>query len=125
MSKTKNSKKGKGTYAVYKADNRAWKNKVRKLETIVRNCPNDVQAKVRLEKLKKGGPNTYKPRQKPLVPGSNKTIPKKSYGFVLGSETAGEQLSKLLGIPLPKKTYRRNKVKASVTVKKKKDVEKP
>ena len=119
----KSSNKGKGSYSTYKTENRGWKNKVRRLETIVRNFPNDEKAKEALEKYRKG-PSTYKHRQKPLVPGSNKTIPKKIHTFFTGSETAGEQLSRLLGIPMPKQSRKRHKVKTSVTVKKKKNVQK-
>ena len=123
MATAKNSKKGKGSYATYKTENRAYKNKLRKMERIVKRFPNDEEAKKTLERLRKG-PAEYKHKQRPQVPGSNPTTPKKRFSFVSTSETAGEQLSKLLGIPMPKIVRRRKKVKAAVVVKKRKNVEK-
>lgn len=114
------SNKGKGQYATYKTENRAFNNKLRKFESIVKRFPNDKKAQETLERLRKG---EYKHRQKPLVPGSNKTIPKRRYVSIPHVDTPGEQLSKLLGIPMPKQIRRRKKVKAAVVVKKKKDVE--
>lgn len=114
------SNKGKGSYASYKAENRAYKNKLRKFESIVKRFPNDEKAKETLERLRKG---EYKHRQRPLVAGSNKTISKRSYANIPHVETPGEQLSRLLGIPMPKAPRKRKKTKTAVVIKKKKDVE--
>ena len=111
----------KGQYATYKTENRAYKNKLRKFETIVRRFPNDKKAQETLERLRKG---EYKHKQRPNVPGSNKTIPKKCRVDIPHVDTPGEQLGRLLGIPVPKQIRRRKKVKAAVVVKKRKDVKK-
>lgn len=116
------SKKGKGTYLVYKSDNRVLINKIKKLVRHIKRFPNDELARDNLERIKSNG---YKPRAKPLIPGSNPTTPKvKQYVMPKGitlSKTAGEQLSELFGIPLIR-TTRRPKRKAKVTVKKKRYV---
>jgi len=111
------SKKGKGLYAVYKTDNRAEKNKIKKLTRHCKKFPNDLLCAKRLEEIKEKG---YVARSKPLVPGSNPTIPKpKFYNPVPGYlhypthiKTPGEQLSELLGIPVPKP---RRKFKPKIT----------
>lgn len=103
MAKTKNSKKGKGSYLIYKTENRYLKNKIKKLERHCKNYPNDEIGKKNLEKAKQG---KFSPRSKPLVPGSNifsfsnniKYKPSK----IPHIDTPGEQLSKLLNIPIPK-----------------------
>lgn len=117
-----NSKKGKGQYANYKTENRAYKNKLRKFESIVKRFPNDKKAQETLERLRKG---EYKHKQRPLVPGSNQTTPKRRYVSISHKETPGEQLSRLLGIPMPKIIRRRKKTKAAVVVKKRKNVKQP
>jgi hypothetical protein len=107
------SSKGKGSYAEYKSDNRVFKNKVRKLERHCKSFPNDKLSQENLDKLKEKG---YTGRTRPLVPGSNPTEPSVNtvrgiiqIGHVFGPKTAGEQLSELLGIPMPKpKVYKRN-----------------
>ena len=114
-----NSKKGKGQYAAYKTENRAFNNKLRKFENIVKRFPNDKKAAETLERLRNG---EYKHRQRPLVPGSNQTTPKRSHASIPYIETPGEQLSRLLGIPIPKQIRRRKKTKAAVIVKKRKNV---
>lgn len=119
---TQKSWKGKGTYLVYKSDNRVMKNKIKKLEHLVKEFPHDLAVLNRLDEIKKS--RTYKCRAKPLIPGSNPTIPKIKSMATLGfvhAKTAGEQLSKLLGIPLIL-TTRKPKRKAKVTIRKKKYV---
>jgi hypothetical protein len=115
------SNKGKGQYATYKTENRAYKNKIRKLEKHAKKHPNDEENLKTLKRL--SDPKNFKIRAKPLVPGSNKTVPKKSYVNIPHIETPGEQLSRLLNIPLPTVKPRRNR-KPSIKVIKKKDVQK-
>lgn len=117
------SKKGKGTYLVYKSENRALNNKIKKLERLVKKFPLDKAALNRLDELK--NTRVYKPRAKPLIPGSNPTTPKiKQYvlpkGLIL-AKTAGEQLSELLGIPLIRTTNKKRR-KPKITIRKKKNV---
>lgn len=125
MAKQKSSK-GKGSYAAYKTENRAYKNKIAKLEKHIRTYPNDEKAKENLERLK--SPSNFKIRTRPHNPGSNRP---KAEIHTYGSATtfigrsAGEQLSELLGIPEPKYIRRYKKQKAPVTIKKRKNVEKP
>lgn len=109
----------KGQYATYKSENRAYKNKLRKFENIIKRFPNDKKAQETLERLRKG---EYKHKQRPNVPGSNKTISKKCRVKVTHVDTPGEQLSRLLGIPIPKQISKRKRVKATVVIKKRKDV---
>lgn len=105
-----NSKKGKGLYATYKSGNSVFKNKIKKLERHVKRFPEDEQGKINLERIKKAG---YIGRAKPLVPGSNQTTAKPKFnpsllvltgqtGHTFGPKTAGEQLSELLGRPMPR-----------------------
>lgn len=115
------SNKGKGQYATYKTENRAYKNKIRKLERHAKKHPNDEENLKALERL--SDPKNFKIRAKPLVPGSNQTIPKKSYANIPHIETPGEQLSRLLGIPMPTVKTKRKR-KPSIKVRKKKDVQK-
>jgi hypothetical protein len=116
------SKKGKGLYAVYKTENRVQINKIRKLERHCKAYPEDKACANRLAELKKRG--GYVPRSKPLIPGSNQTTPKVKpnplAGFLHYPKTAGEQLSELLGIPLPRVKTRGRK--PSITHKKRKNV---
>lgn len=96
------SKKTKDNYTLYKTENRALNNKIRKMERHCKRFPNDKVGRENLERIKKGD---YKPRSKPLTPGSNPTTPKvrlsNEIGHMYGPKTAGEQLSALLGIPMP------------------------
>lgn len=89
--------KGKKQYGVYKLESRVYENKVKKLERHCKNFPNDEEGKKNLERVKKEG---YKGRQKPLNPGINKGHSYIVLGPVEHAETAGQQLSRLLGIPL-------------------------
>jgi hypothetical protein len=117
------SKAKKDTYTQYKNENRALTNKLKKLVRHCKKFPNDEVGKANLERIKKDG---YTPRSTPKVPGSNPTIAKIRLGAVQGGpKTAGEQLSKLLGIPEPK--FRKRSLKrgaAAVRIKKGKDVKK-
>lgn len=121
MANKTSSKRQKDLYSEYKVSNRVQINKIRKLERHCKAYPNDVACAARLAELKqKGG---YIPRSKPLNPGSNPTTPKVRarpvQGYLHMPETAGEQLSRLLGIPLPKV---RTKQKPRIRVKKSKHV---
>lgn len=113
----------KDCYAVYKTENRAYNNKIKKLERHAKKHPNDMENLKTLERL--SDPSKFKIRTKPLVPGSNKTIAKRRHNTITHVKTPGEQLSELLGIPMPKIISRRKKTKAAVTVKKRKNVEQP
>jgi hypothetical protein len=118
------SKRQKEHYQAYKLQNRAHKNKVKKLTRHCKKFPNDKESARNLLRIIKDG---YKPRSKPLVPGSNPTIPKIKVGANLGEtytgpKTAGEQLSVLLGIPLPYKNTRKRK--PQITNKKRRNVKK-
>ena len=103
--------KGKKQYGNYKTENRALKNKIKKLTRHCKEFPNDEVGKENLARIKKKG---YNPRSKPLIPGSNPTIARirPSIGHLFGPKTAGEQLSELLGIPMPhlRKKPRKTKV---------------
>jgi hypothetical protein len=94
------SKKGKGTYAEYKADNRAEKNKIKKLERHCKLFPNDEIGKNNLASVLKKG---FKPRAKPLQARIFVTEPKVKRRdiFLVQAKTAGEQLGALLNIPVP------------------------
>lgn len=117
------SKRQKEHYQEYKLENRVYKNKVKKLERHCKRFPNDKESEKNLLRILKDG---YKPRSKPLVPGSNQTIPKIKVrpmpGFLHFPVTAGEQLSVLLGIPLPYKNTHKRKPK--ITRKKRRNVKK-
>jgi hypothetical protein len=119
------SRKGKGSYANYKTENRAYKNKIRKLEKHCKKYPEDEVGQKNLERLR--DPKNFKHRSKPHNPGTNSPNPQ-VYRFrpsVEGPKTPAEQLSELLGIPMPK-YYRRSKpAKTPVTIKKKRNVKKP
>ena len=110
----------KDCYAVYKTENRAYTNKIKKLERHARKHPNDEENLKALTRL--SDPKNFKIRTKPLVPGSNKTVAKRRHNTIAHIKTPGEQLSELLGIPMPKIISRRKKTKAAVTVKKRKNV---
>ena len=126
MAKKKKSRKGKGHYAAYKAGNNAYKNKIAKLKRLIKEQPNNKVLKEALKKVEKEG---YNGRSKPLVPGSNKTkiSPIKAIRNFRATQrvkpeepkTPAEQLSKLLGIPLPKE---RKPGKPKIFVKKKRNV---
>ena len=115
------SKKGKGLYLQYKSDNRVYKNKIKKLERHCKEFPDDKEAEKNLARIKKDG---YKCRERPLVPGSNPTVPKRRVETPR-IETIPEQLSRLLNIPMPKVQRRRKKGKTPVTIKKRKNVKQP
>lgn len=100
MANKTSSKLQKIHYQTYKIEGRALKNKIKKLERHCKRFPEDEVNKANLEKAKNG---EYKPRGRPLSPGSNQTIPKIKFTTTTPRvKTAGEQLSELLGIPLPK-----------------------
>ena len=115
--------KGKKQYGNYKTENRVLKNKIKKLTRHCKEFPDDEVGKENLERIKKKG---YTPRSKPLIPGSNPTIEKvrlsSKISYLFGPKTAGEQLSKLLGIPEPKYRRRAKAGKTPITIKKKKSV---
>lgn len=108
----------KESYTVYKVENRAEKNKIKKLERHCKRFPDDKEGKKNLERIKKDG---YKPRSKPLSPGSNPTIEKVVFrpNNIKHPETAGEQLSRLLGIPFSKT---KKPIKSKIIVKQKRNV---
>lgn len=114
----KKSWKGKGSYAEYKTDGRALKNKIKKLERHCKRFPNDEVNQANLAKAKNG---EYVCRAKPftgkVVKPEGKggiTQPKVKYLCVSipHIKTPGEQLSELLGILLPKP---RRKFKPKIT----------
>jgi hypothetical protein len=117
------SKRQKEHYQAYKLQNRAHKNKVKKLTRHCKKFPNDKESARNLLRIIEDG---YKPRGKPLVPGSNPTIPKIKIrpmpGYLHLPMTAGEQLSALLGIPLPYPKTRKRK--PQITRKKRRNVKK-
>ena len=124
MAKQKSSK-GKGSYAQYKTENRAYKNKIAKLEKHIRTFPDDEKAQENLKRLK--DPKNFKVRTRPHNPGSNRPeaeIHTYAPATTYICKTAGEQLSELLGIPIPKYVRRYKKQKAPVTIKKRKNVKK-
>jgi len=121
MAKQK-SYKGKKQYPAYKAENRVFKNKVRKLERHCKKFPDDKEAEKNLARIRKDG---YKAKSAPREPGSNQTyqIPEFTHGpryFEFLPKTAAEQLSEIFNIPIPKKTYKKRK--PFVTHKKRKNV---
>ena len=116
MAKQK-SYKGKKQYKTYQTENRVFENKVKKLTRHCKEFPEDEVGKENLERIKKKG---YKCRKKPNVPGSNQTTPKPRPFVAVLPKTAGEQLSELLGIPLPKPA---KKSKPKIIRKKKKNVQ--
>ena len=106
----------------YKLLNQVENNKIKKLVRHCKKYPNDKINAMHLDRINKVG---YKCRKKPLVPGSNPTTPKIKIRVMSAnynsSKTAGEQLSKLLGIPLP--NLHKKKKKTKVVIKKKKNVQ--
>lgn len=63
----KRVRKGTGSYVSYRAEFRAFRNKVRKLVSYIRHSPLDKQAIMALERIRAVGMNTWKPRhQHPL-----------------------------------------------------------
>ena len=94
------SKRGKGTYLDYKTNNRAEKNKIKKLERHCKLFPNDEIGKNNLASVLKKG---FKPRAKPLQARIFVTEPKVKRRdiFLVQAKTAGEQLGALLNIPVP------------------------
>lgn len=96
----------KNQHKAYQNDNRALTNKIAKTKKHIKKFPKDEKAAEFLEKLQLG---QWKQRTKPLVPGSNKpdlatwlAMDFSIHGPAPAVQTAGEQISKLLGIPLPK-----------------------
>lgn len=108
--------KGKKQYGSYKTENRVTKNKIKKLEKHCKRFPDDAEAKKNLARIKKDG---YKCRAKPLEPGSNKTRKIIRLDPIKFPDTPGEQLSKLLGIKLPKA---RKRTKPKIVRKKRRNV---
>ena len=101
MGKAKRDSK-KNQHKAYQMENRVVKNKIAKTKKHIKKFPNDQKAVEFLKQLEVGN---WKPRTKPLVPGSNKPdwarIDFVLEGEYKAVETAGEQLSRLLGIELP------------------------
>ena len=119
------SKAQKAQHTAYLAGNRVEKNKLRKL---IRHCmhfPRDKENAENLERIRNKG---FKyTRAKPRNPGINKDTQKSpayriQVGHVFGPETAGEQLSRLLGIPLKTPRYTNKPKKTAVRYKKTKNV---
>lgn len=116
--KKTSSKLQQAHYKQYRLENRAQKNKIKKLERHCKRFPNDEQGKINLARIKKDG---YNPRKKPLVPGSNPTTarnPMKGFIHHPKPKTAGEQLAELLGRAIPRH-YKPRRKKTSVSYKKK------
>ena len=109
--------KGKKQYKQYQTESRATKNKIRKLERHIKQHPNDEIHVKHLERIKKSG---YKIRTKPNDPGSNKVDAKIRLPRIEHVDTPAEQLSKLLGIPIPKRHKSTRKPK--IVHKKRRDV---
>jgi len=122
--KLSTSKAQKAQYAAYKAGSKVSKNKIAKLERHCKRFPKDEFNAENLERLKNKG---FKyTRAKPRNPGINKDTQKvEAHSYTTGTlfekETPGEQLSRLLGIPLRRTQYRKPG-KAPITYKKRKNV---
>lgn len=101
MGKGKKESK-KNQHKAYQNENRALKNKIIKTKKHIKKFPNDQKAVDFLKQLEVGN---WKPRTKPLNPGSNKpdwgSLDLSLEGPYNTVQTAGEQLSALLGIKLP------------------------
>jgi len=115
------SKLQKEHYKQYRLENRAEKNKIKKLKKHCRKFPGDKTGAKNLARILKDGYTTS--RKRPITSGPN--ISKyEVYNFRIGIAlpeilTPGEQLSRLLGIPLPKtKTRKPKKTKVTHKVKK-------
>ena len=96
----------KNQHKAYQNDNRALTNKIAKTKKHIKKFPKDEKAAEFLERLERG---QWKQRTKPLVPGSNKpaivtwsALDFSIQGPAPAVQTAGEQISALLGIDLPK-----------------------
>jgi len=119
------SKATKERYKAYQLDNRVYKNKVKKLIRHIKNHLNDEKGEENLARIKKDG---YKGRTKPLIPGSNPTIPRVLYlnredtGM---PETVAEQLHRLLGVAIPKQSKSYRGKKPAIFHKKKRNVKTP
>jgi len=113
----KKSWKGKKQYASYKNEGRAHHNKVRKLQRHCKNYPEDEEAIKSLAKLKDG--ILYTGRTHPREPGSNQTFRPIPIPKIPKVKTPAQQLSELLGIPVPKP---RKKFKPKVTHKQRRNV---
>jgi hypothetical protein len=106
----------KRAHELYKIRNSVEKNKIERLTRHCKKYPKDLQSQVQLALIKDKGYNYS--RGKPLNPGSNPTnvkpgrhVPYVYFGSLSFPKTAGEQLSILLGIPLPKQSIKRTKPK--------------
>jgi len=98
--KKTSSKLQKEHYKRYQLENRVQKNKIKGLVRHCKKFTQDLMASKRLAELKKDG--GYKPRSKPISPGSNPpdNYVMDSFIDIVFPKTPGEQLSELLGIPL-------------------------
>ncbi len=112
------SKKGKGSYAVYKTDNRVLKNKIKKLTRHCKRFPDDAVGLENLEKVKENG---YVCRAKPFTgkvvkPEGKGGVTEAKVKFTSSSiphiETAAEQMSRLFNKPIPRP---RKKFKPKIT----------
>jgi len=122
--KLSTSKNQKALFAAYQASGQVSKNKIAKLERHCKRFPKDEYNAENLIRLRKKG---FKyTRAKPRNPGINKDTRKvEAYSYTAGTlferETPGEQLSRLLGIPLRRTQYRKPG-KAPITYKKRRNV---
>ena len=118
MAKQKRRPANDRAFKKYKTGNQRLKNKIAKLERHVRKFPDDEVGKENLARVKSKG---ISPKRPPINNGINKTVPKpKSRPLPeTAPRTAGEQLSELLGIPMPKPRKRR---KPRITKKKRRYV---
>jgi len=134
--KKKSGPSTKNAYKRYQLENRVHRNKLKRLTRHIKKHPEDKQTVESLVKIKKKGYIYNRPT--PVNRGSNKELTKKElkdlyWKMLPGNRkqpkirykpriivledtspvlTAGEQLSKLLGIPLPQK---KKKFKAKIT----------
>lgn len=118
MAKQKRRPANDRAFKKYKTSNQRYKNKIAKLVRHVKEHPEDEVGKENLERVKSKGISDKRP---PIVNGSNKTVPKPKPRTrpETAPRTAGEQLSELLGIPMPKPKKRR---KPRITKKKRRYV---
>lgn len=94
MAVKKVSKKGKGSFAAYKAEDRIYKNTVRRLERHLKNFPEDAVAKAKLDGIKAAKKAPWI-RKKPTTKGGwNRARPRKdavmSYEHVMSGLTISE-----------------------------------
>jgi len=124
--KLSTSKADKKNHEAYKLGNTVERNKLRKLERHCKRFPKDEENAKNLERIKKDG---FKyTRATPRNPGINKDAQKpQAYRFMVSfpgtsAESAGEQLSRLLGIPLKTPRYTNKPKKPAVRYKRTKNV---